>query len=110
VAFAATLGISPAEALRDYHTSISAIYIETSRQEVRLPAGVQLPPLGAEAAERFTLASVRDVEGAPETPEVSGVSPRSNGNAPPPTVIPAGLRGADHQPGTPCPTYGGHSV
>jgi hypothetical protein len=44
-AFAASLGISLAEALKAYHGPITAIFIEACRQEIRVPAGVTLPPL-----------------------------------------------------------------
>jgi hypothetical protein len=47
VALATSLGIPLADALRDHHTSITAIFIEASRCELRLPAGVTLPPLMA---------------------------------------------------------------
>ena len=45
VAFASTLGIPLAEALQAYHGPVTAIFIETSRAELRLPATVTLPPL-----------------------------------------------------------------
>jgi len=46
-AFAASLGIPLAEALRAYHGPITALFIEACRQEVRVAAGVTLPPLAA---------------------------------------------------------------
>jgi hypothetical protein len=45
VAFATTLGIPLAEALQAYHGPVTAIFIETSHAELRLPASVQLPVL-----------------------------------------------------------------
>jgi hypothetical protein len=45
VALAKTLGLSLAEVLREHRESVTACFIETSRAELRLPAGVRLPPL-----------------------------------------------------------------
>jgi hypothetical protein len=44
-ALAQSLGLSLQETLAHHRESVTAIFIEVSKCEVRLPAGVQLPPL-----------------------------------------------------------------
>jgi hypothetical protein len=51
VALAQTLGLSLPETLAAHRESITAIFIEASRCELRLPAGVKLPPLGMTGVE-----------------------------------------------------------
>jgi hypothetical protein len=65
--------------LRDHHTSITAIFIEASRCELRLPAGVTLPPLTAPPP-------------APASPPKAPVA-STNGHAVEPAVQPVGQRG-----------------
>jgi len=45
VALAQTLGLPLEAVLSQHRESVTAIFIEASRCELRLPAGVQLPPL-----------------------------------------------------------------
>jgi hypothetical protein len=105
VALATSLGLPLTEAfLRDHRESVSSIFIAADRAGVRLPAGVQLPPL-AEAP----VASVNGhgatgdtptpavIPGEPVADGATGVAP-TNGHPPPltvadlPTHIPAGMQ------------------
>jgi hypothetical protein len=45
VALAQTLGLSVAEVLSQHRESVTAIFIESGRCDLRLPAAVKLPPL-----------------------------------------------------------------
>jgi hypothetical protein len=80
VALAQTLDLSLEEVLTQHRESVTAIFIESSKCEVRLPASVRLPPLGAEAA--ISQANGQDGK------DVSEISETSNGHAIP-TTIPA---------------------
>jgi hypothetical protein len=118
VALAQTLGLSVPEVLAQHRESVTAIFIESGRCDLRLPAGVQLPPLVTTAVEpspgRHGGAPVEDhttvvvspngqPPGAtvqPLAPETSQAVAPTNGarapdlppeEAPPPTTIPAGL-------------------
>jgi hypothetical protein len=89
LAFAHTTGIPPLEVLRDHYTAVTAIYIETSRQGVRLPAGVKLAPLQAEADIRIGISGQgRAVE--PDPGITVSSEPGANGDASPPTMVPPG--------------------
>lgn len=48
VALAQTLGLSVPEVFAQHRESVTAIFIETSRAELRLPATMKLPPLAGE--------------------------------------------------------------
>jgi hypothetical protein len=76
-ALAQTLGLSVSEVLAQHRESVTAIFIECGKCEVRLPAAVKLPPLA-------TVTPVVQANGAadPEPPAAT------NGGAPP-TTIPA---------------------
>jgi hypothetical protein len=89
VAFATTLGIPLAEALQAYHGPVTAIFIETSRAELRLPATVTLPPLaGGNASATMPPQS----PGRPEEPDrTREVETNGDGR---PTAVPAGFPGA----------------
>jgi hypothetical protein len=45
LALGQTLGLSLAEVLAQHRESVTAVFIEASRADLRLPAGVRLPPL-----------------------------------------------------------------
>jgi hypothetical protein len=49
VALGQTLGLSLAEVLTQHRESVTAIFIECGRSDLRLPANVKLPPLAAPA-------------------------------------------------------------
>src|SRR5262245_24897858 len=51
LALARSFGLPLTEAfVQTYHPAISSVFIEASRADLRLPAGVQLPPLAAAVA------------------------------------------------------------
>jgi hypothetical protein len=47
VALAQTLGLAVAEVLREHRESVTAVFIECGRSDLRLAANIQLPPLVA---------------------------------------------------------------
>src|SRR5262245_35264417 len=67
LAFSRSLGIPLAEALRDYHAPITAVFIEASRCGLRLPAGVTLPRLAEAPVAQGTgnTSTVEPVNGQP---------------------------------------------
>lgn len=96
-ALAQSLGVPLAEVLRDYSAAVSTVYIEVSKCEVRLPAGVQLPPLApangqGEAPEAAPEAGGELSSNADENPAV-GRPPEAPApdEAPAPVAIPQGL-------------------
>jgi hypothetical protein len=99
VALAKSLGLPMTEAfLRDHRESVSSIFIASDRAGVRLPSGIQLPPLTAPPVEAPAEAGEIMCSGRPLAPE----EPPTNGDTPPlsvittvaelPTRIPAGLQ------------------
>jgi hypothetical protein len=80
-----------ADFLQAYHSAISSVYIEAGRAGIRLPAGVQLPPLvvpnnhgqppNGHPVEPVT-EHVREWEPT-DTPEAGAPEPPTNGHAPP---------------------------
>jgi hypothetical protein len=85
VALAQTLGLSVSEVLSAHRESVTAIFIECGRCDLRLPTAVKLPPL--------TGATPPDTSEAGEI--ICGMTPNpalepstSNGHPPPPMVIP----------------------
>jgi hypothetical protein len=81
VALAQTLGLSLAEVLSQHRESVTAIFIESGRCDLRLPAGVPLPHV----ADAHTV-SDRKANGAPTVSESSPID--ANGHTPPLTVVP----------------------
>jgi hypothetical protein len=51
LALSQTLGLSLTEVLTQHRESVTAVFIEACRCDLRVPASVTLPPLGAAAAE-----------------------------------------------------------
>jgi hypothetical protein len=97
VALAKAMGVPMSETfLREHRESISCCFIEAGRAGVRLPAGVTLPPLVADA--RVASANGQPVEpvsqlvaspvngDVPDIPPPMDLAP-SNGHAPTPPVI-----------------------
>jgi hypothetical protein len=75
LALAQTLGLSLQETLTQHRESVTAIFIETSRCELRLAPHVALPPLAGEpsdaapeAAESFSGTAPENPGGPPEVP------------------------------------------
>jgi hypothetical protein len=86
VALGQSLGLSLADTLATHRESVTAIYIETSRCDLRLPAGVTLPPLAT--PERPVLGDATAVQpltgshnGAPVANDATAVA-LSNGQVP----------------------------
>ena len=120
LALATTWGLPVEQVLREHRESVTAVFIETSRAELRLAAGVQLPPLATppgqakppdrrgpdspQAAELpqetqaspgpegFSANAAKNSErgGAPSTPDAQAKGAEADGE-PPPVAIPAGL-------------------
>jgi hypothetical protein len=95
VALSQTLGVSLQEVLREHRESVTAVYIESSKCEVRLPAGVTLPPLVGEASVVTGNGSLKTVisDDGQDEKELSEIAESSNREASPqlPTTIPVGL-------------------
>jgi hypothetical protein len=96
VALAQTLGLPLPEVLTQHRESVTAVFIECGRCDLRVPARVQLPPLTAElpanGARRTNLSD--DGRGDPHTDETSSAPPVGeprprNGTPPLPTAIPS---------------------
>jgi hypothetical protein len=93
VALAQTLGLSVPEVLSAHRESVTAIFIECGRCDLRLPAAVKLPRLAQANGSRETV--TRDDGHGPETGAIpegdqvaeSVASPLTNGHTPP-VVIP----------------------
>lgn len=99
VALAQTLGLSLPEVLTQHRESVTAIFIECGRCDLRLPAAVTLPPLSA-PTDQSNINANNALAGHPEAGEImcNGMpsapeAPPTNGHAPPPVTIPkdAGL-------------------
>ena len=99
VALAKAMGVPMSETfMKEHRESISCCFIEAGRTGVRLPSGVQLPPLTAPPVEAPAEAGEIMCSGRPPAPE----EPPTNGDTPPlsvittvaelPTRIPAGLQ------------------
>jgi hypothetical protein len=93
LALAKSLGLPMTAAfLQEYHSAISCVYIEAGRAGVRLPSGVQLPPLVQASGEH---SPPEPGQAAPVAgiSEPSGENSPPNGDTPPLTVVPpdAGL-------------------
>jgi len=98
------LGLSLAEVLTQHRESVTAIFIECSRCDVRLPAGVHLPHVADTPVQPPASSNGHAPEGhqnaAKQSREHQGIISESppNGDAPPltaadlPTRIPAGLQ------------------
>jgi hypothetical protein len=113
VALAQTLGLPLAEVLAQHRESVTAIFIECGRCELRLPAGVPLPRLAADAPvasangqpDISNTGTGNTSAGAPEADVPDFPPPNGevekflantaenspNGDTPTPTTIPAGL-------------------
>jgi hypothetical protein len=104
VALAQTLGLSLQEVLSQHRESVTAIFIECGRCDLRLPAGVSLPPLGRTAPAAPTNGQAPDVSTTgdaalaqqdrhPADPSANGAVPVNGTTVPSPTTIPtdAGL-------------------
>jgi hypothetical protein len=84
--------------VQEYHSAISCVYIEAGRAGVRLPSGVQLPPLAAPTDETPAEAGEIMCRGIPPAPEVPTNRPAellpesgnnsANGHTPQLTVVP----------------------
>ena len=83
-ALAQTLGLPVAEVLAQHRESVTAIFIESGRCDLRLPAGVPLPPVAGEADGQMASLEAKSREGN----DVSAMAEHANGHAPP-TTIPA---------------------
>jgi hypothetical protein len=79
-----------------YHSAISSVYIEAGRAGVRLPSGVQLPPLTAPPVEAPAEAGEIMCSGMPSAPEAPTTGDTAlsviTTVAELPTRIPAGLQ------------------
>jgi hypothetical protein len=85
VALSQSLGLSLADTLATHRESVTAIYIETSRCDLRLPAGVTLPPLAGPVVPP----NGQGEEISSNAPVPQPVGEPANGDAPP-TTIPTG--------------------
>jgi hypothetical protein len=79
VALSQTFGLPLEEVLREHRESVTAIFIESGRCELRLPASVTLPPVHE---------GTSTPEAGQEGTDVSDMSANANGHAIP-TCIPA---------------------
>jgi hypothetical protein len=97
VALAQTLGLAVAEVLREHRESVTAIFIECGRCDLRLPASVKLPPLvalvnGQGHGSQGTPAIRQTEPGHPHgtgDPEPPQARDEVSGDTPLPTTIPA---------------------
>jgi hypothetical protein len=89
LALAQSLGVSLAEVLTQHRESVTAIYIECSRCEVRLPASIKLPPLAGEVDAPTRMMKSTEPAARLASEELPEGSP--NGHALPPATIPQGL-------------------
>jgi hypothetical protein len=84
VALAQTLGLSVPEVLTQHRESVTAVFIECGRCDLRVPAGVTLPPVAGEADGQMASIDANGQEGK----DVSAIAEYANGHAIP-TCIPA---------------------
>jgi hypothetical protein len=90
VALAQTLGLFLPEVLTQHRESVTAVFIECGRCDLRVPASVRLPPLGAQGdgqAVRHPQAGQANGAGDPAPPR--GEQEPLHGDPPIPTTIPA---------------------
>jgi hypothetical protein len=97
VALAQTLGLSVPEVFAQHRESVTAIFIECGRCDLRVPAGVQLPPLASKLLGASTPSqgdeTAADAPGSPsggEPPRPFGLKrPEQRLPATPPSPRPA---------------------
>jgi hypothetical protein len=95
VALGQTLGLSLAEVLTQHRESVTAIFIECGRSDLRVAAGVKLPPLAAPANGHQDVAAVSTIDsdnrnGAGDLePQQEGEEEMTTGDTPLPTSLPS---------------------
>jgi hypothetical protein len=101
VALAQTLGLAVAEVLREHRESVTAVFIECGRSDLRLAANIQLPPLVAPEpqshGDRGECADVTAVDHQPTSVPHDGqdgkarsaIAEHATGDTPLPTSLPS---------------------
>jgi hypothetical protein len=79
VALAQTLGLSVPEVLSQHRESVTAIFIESGRCDLRLPAAVKLPPLGAPPERQISEPVRPSGDGQAGNPLAEGIPQGGNG-------------------------------
>jgi hypothetical protein len=84
LALSQTFGLPLEQVLKEHRESVTAIFIESGRCDLRLPAGVPLPPVAGEADSQMASLEANSREGK----DVSAMAEHANGHTLP-TTIPA---------------------